>query len=116
MLLRVIEDFPGNYSDFRAYEDSVPKTSSSPEVKKQKQHWKTNDASRLSYNEQKELNNLESKLKSLEIDKKNLESEFNDESLSTDEINTLSLKLQELIETIEEKESRWMELLEKLES
>ena len=38
------------------------------------------------------------------------------EDLTTDEVTKLSLKLQELIDTIEEKELRWMELVEKLES
>lgn len=110
----IIEDFPGNYSDFRAYENSTVK-SVSKEPKKEKTQWKTDNASRLSYNEQKELNNLESKLKSLEHDKKQLELKFTEE-LTADEVTKLSLELQELIAAIEEKELRWMELVEKLES
>ncbi|PTM10940.1 MAG: ABC transporter [Bacteroidetes bacterium] len=111
----VIEDFPGNYTDYRAYEDSPSKDSESNE-KTEKQTWKKDDNSKLSYNEQKELKNLESKLKSLEHDKKKLESKFHDETLSVDDINKLSAKIQEIINTVEEKELRWMELHEKLES
>ena len=110
----VIEDFPGNYSDFRAYEDSIPKVSTT-EKKSEKKQWKKDDNARLSYNEQKELKNIESKIKSLEYDKQELESKFNDATLSTDKINELSAQLQELIQLIEEKELRWMELQEKLE-
>lgn len=111
----VIEDFPGNYSDYRAYEDSTPKVSEASD-KTEKQQWKKDDNVKLSYNEQKELNNIESKLKSLEHDKKVLEAKFHDESLSVEDINELSLKIQEIIDTIKEKELRWMELHEKMES
>jgi ATP-binding cassette subfamily F protein uup len=111
----VIDDFPGNYSDFRAYEDSTPKVTKAPEEKTDKKQWKKDDNSRLSYNEQKELKNIESKLKVLEHDKKQLEEKFNDTTLSTDKINELSTELQKIIDSIEEKEIRWMELLEKQE-
>lgn len=112
----IIDDFPGNYSDFRTYEDSVPKKLNIPEKKSEKKQWKKDSNSQLSYNEQKELKNIESKLKSLEHDKKELEAKFHDESLSTEKINDLSTQLQHLIDTIEEKELRWLELLEKLGS
>jgi ATP-binding cassette subfamily F protein uup len=110
----VIEDFPGNYSDFRVYEDSVAKEPTD-KPKTEKKSWKKDDNNKLSYNEQKELKNIESKIKSLEYDKKELESKFNDESLSPEKINELSSELQQIIETIEEKELRWLELLEKQE-
>jgi len=110
----VIDDFPGNYSDFRTYEDSIPKEST--ENKTEKKQWKKDSNSQLSYNEQKELKNIESKLKTLEFDKKELETKFNNESLSPEKINELSAELQQIIETIEEKEFRWLELLEKLEN
>lgn len=110
----VINDFPGNYSDFRVYEDSVPKSDATSK-NKEKKNWKTKDDARLSYNEQKELNNLESKIRTLTIEKNALELKFSDTSLSPEDINTLSEELQALIETIETKETRWLELLEKLE-
>jgi len=112
----VIEDFPGNYSDYRIYEDSAPKVSQSDKSKSEKKSWKKDDNNKLSYNEQKEIKNIESKLKSLEFDKKELEAKFHDTSLNTEQINELSAELQKIIDTIEEKEMRWMELLEKQES
>lgn len=110
----VVEDFPGNYTDYRVYEDSQP-TVSKNETKKEKNDWKKNDVKKLSYNEEKELNNIESKIKSLTYDKKELEEKFNNPELSTDAINELSNKLKDIIETIEAKEERWFELSSKLE-
>ncbi|WP_104734346.1 ABC-F family ATP-binding cassette domain-containing protein [Hanstruepera ponticola] len=110
----VIEDFPGNYSDFRIYEDSQePETTDNS--KKDKKQWKKDSNNTLSYNEQKEFKNIESKLKSLEFNKKELESQFLNPDLSTDAIQDLSNQLQVILDTIEEKEMRWLELMEKME-
>ena len=111
----LVEDFPGNYSDYRTYEDSVslasdPKkmaTSSKPISAKQ-------SLTKLSFNEQKELKNIESKLKSLEFDKKELESQFLIEDISMDAIELLSTNLKKILQVIEEKEQRWLDLNEKL--
>lgn len=110
----IIEDFPGNYSDYRIYEDSKP-----PEIKEKKNQDvvsnSKNEASKLSYNEQKEYKNLESKIKSLEYDKKELEAKFNNPELTQEEITNLSNELQIIIDAIEEKELRWLELAEKID-
>ncbi|UKM63625.1 ABC-F family ATP-binding cassette domain-containing protein [Flavobacteriaceae bacterium GSB9] len=112
----LIEDFPGNYTDYRVYEDSQPVVSNtSSEDKKEKEALKQNEASKLSYNEEKELKNIESKLNSLAYDKKELESKFLNPDLTQDEINELSEELQKILDTIEAKEERWFELSAKLE-
>ena len=111
----IVEDFPGNYSDFRTYEDSQPVISENSDDKKEKKSWKKDNNNKLSYNEQKEYKNIESKLKSLEFDKKTLEGKFHDENLSPDDINALSDELQTLITAIETKEERWLELMSKME-
>jgi len=111
----VIEDFPGNYTDYRVYEDSQPVITKTSEEKKDKQSWKKNEVSKLSYNEEKELKNIESKLKSLAFDKKELENKFHNPELSQDDINKLSTGLQKIIDTIETKEERWLELSSILE-
>ncbi|TBV25484.1 MULTISPECIES: ABC-F family ATP-binding cassette domain-containing protein [Meridianimaribacter] len=111
-----ITDFPGNYTDYRVYESSTPPETSPKETTKVTESQKQNEAQKLSYNEQKELKNLESKIRSLELDKKALEAKFNDTSLSQDKINALSQSLQDIIDEIATKESRWFELSEKLES
>ena len=112
----VIEDFPGNYSDFRAYDDSKPViTETTDTSKKEKSNWKKDSNNKLSYNEQKEYKNIESKIKSLEFDKIELEKKFLNPELTTEEINTLSQELQVIIDAIEDKEMRWLELSEKME-
>ena len=114
----VVSDFPGNYSDYRAYDNSkAPETETktnsagSTTAKLSK-----NEATKLSYNEQKELNNLESKIRSLELDKKALEQQLYNPDLSPEALTTLGVQLQQLIEDIETKELRWLELQEKLGS
>ncbi|MFH4964279.1 ABC-F family ATP-binding cassette domain-containing protein [Gaetbulibacter sp. M235] len=111
----VIEDFPGNYTDFRVYDDSQPASSDTSEDKKEKVSWKKTETNKLSYNEEKELKNIESKLKSLAFDKKELENKFNDPELSQEEIFKLSESLQKIIDEMDTKEERWFELSSKLE-
>ncbi|GGZ81119.1 ABC-F family ATP-binding cassette domain-containing protein [Algibacter mikhailovii] len=111
----VIEDFPGNYTDYRVYEDSKPAIANTKEDKKEKKSKRKNEALKLSYNEEKELKNIESKLNSLAYDKKELEGKFNNPDLTQDEINKMSEDLQKIIDTINLKEERWFELSSKLE-
>ncbi|WP_339755688.1 ABC-F family ATP-binding cassette domain-containing protein [uncultured Winogradskyella sp.] len=112
----VVDDFPGNYSDFRAYDSSKPKQIEQPVKTNNTKAVKQNDANKLSYNEQKEHKNLESKIRSLELDKTALETKFNNPELAQEDIAKLSEKLQVIIDTISEKEMRWFELSEKLEA
>ena len=110
----VVEDFPGNYSDFRTYEDSTPVAVEPKKTTPSKASKDNQSEAKLSFNEQKELNNLESKLKSLEFDKKEMEAKFLVPELDMETIEMLSDQLKRLNEEIEEKEMRWLELNEKL--
>ena len=112
-----VENFPGNYTDYRIYEDSkAPESDTDAEDKKEKKNWKKDSSkAALSYNEQKEFNNLESKIKSLEFDKKEIEHKFLNPDLTQDQITELSAKIQKIMDSIEEKEMRWLELSEKME-
>ncbi|GAA4281560.1 ABC-F family ATP-binding cassette domain-containing protein [Gaetbulibacter aestuarii] len=111
----VVEDFPGNYTDYRVYEDSLPQESSKETTEKTPESMVENEAAKLSYNEEKELRNIESKLNSLAFDKKALEEKFNDPELTQEQINELSQELQDILDAIEAKETRWFELSAKLE-
>lgn len=111
----IIEDFPGNYTDFRVYDDSQPAVSNTSEDKKEKNAWKKTEANKLSFNEEKELKNIESKLNALAFDKKELEAQFHNPDLTPEKINKLSEALQKIIDEIEAKETRWFELSSKLE-
>lgn len=110
-----ITDFPGNYTDYRVYEASVEPVPTAQPTADTPDSVVQNEAEKLSYNEQKELKNLESKIRSMELDKNALEAKFNNPELSQEQIETLSAELQTLMSTIAEKEARWFELSEKLE-
>lgn len=112
----IIEDFPGNYSDFRIYEDSQPQKSNEIKNSKEKNQWKKDTNNKLSYNEQKEIKNIESKLKTLEFDKIQIEDKFNNSELSEEQVKKLSQELEKIINDIETKEERWFELTAKMES
>jgi ATP-binding cassette subfamily F protein uup len=109
----LIEDFPGNYSDYRSYEDSKPHVAKKEII--ENKSWKEPAKNKLSYNEEKELKNLESKIKSLVYDKKELEKDFLKEGLAQEKILLMSNQLEKIIETINSKEERWFELSSKLE-
>ncbi|MDO4728273.1 MAG: ABC-F family ATP-binding cassette domain-containing protein, partial [Bacteroidota bacterium] len=113
----IIEDFPGNYSDFRVYEDSVVPAKIEQEPK-EKVNWKESQSKggKLTFNEQKELQKIERELKDLEIEKQNIENSFLQENLSEQLINEKSQELDAVLKKIAQKEERWFELLEKNES
>lgn len=110
----VVDNFPGNYSDYRAYEDSrviAEREAKSNSDKVVKTNWKEKDDSRkLSYAEQKEHNKLEKEIQKLEQQKEALQNKFTDADLSGEEINQLSIELKKISNTLEEKTERWFEL------
>ena len=108
-----IEDFPGNYSDYRSYEDSRPQVSKK-EISDGKA-WKEPAKNKLSYNEEKELKNIESKIKTLNYEKKEIEKEFLQEDLSQEKILLMSGELEKIIAETNAKEERWFVLSSKLE-
>ena len=111
----VVEDFPGNYSDFRTYEDSKPSESKALS-NDNKGNWKTQEKkSKLSFNEQKEHAKLEREVAKLEREKETLESKFATEDWNPEEIQKQSVILQELIQNLEKKTERWFLLSDKME-
>jgi ATP-binding cassette subfamily F protein uup len=108
----VIEDFPGNYSDFRSYEDSQPKLAEKEKSSGEKKEWKTpkTTANTLSFSEQKEYNRLEKEIAQLETEKEGIEKQFMDTRLAPETITELSIQLNALNGTIEQKTERWFEL------
>ncbi|WP_298515990.1 ABC-F family ATP-binding cassette domain-containing protein [uncultured Kordia sp.] len=110
----VIEDFPGNYTDYRVYEDSIEPVSKSTE-KKEKKSWRQDESEKLSYNEQKEYKRLEKDIQRLEEEKEKIEAEFVSGELSQEEIQEKSIELQKIINESEEKTERWFELAAKIE-
>src|SRR5690625_3447910 len=72
-----IEDFPGNYSDFRIYEDSQPTEKEENTISEAKANWLNEKPKvKLSYNEQKEFKNLEKEMHKLEQERDTLQNQF----------------------------------------
>lgn len=109
-----IEDFPGNYTDFRVYEDSRP-AKENASLKKIDTRYKSTRKIKLSYKEKIEYDCIESDIEALESQKSDIEASFTSGHLISDEINELSIKLQGIKTAIEQKEERWFELSSKLE-
>lgn len=109
-----IDNFPGNYSDFRAYEDS--KVKEAREVKKEVvKPVKTTKKVALSFDEKREWGLLEKDIERLQKKKQLIEGKFMNAEFSPEEINGKSIELQETIDSLETKEERWFELSMKLE-
>jgi ATP-binding cassette subfamily F protein uup len=103
-----ISDFPGNYSDYRSYEN----TSSTDEKKEEKPEQESKSIEKpksLSYLEQKELKHIEKEIQKLEQEKEQLQQSFLNE-LSPEEITINSKRLQEIEDAIDNKTERWFEL------
>ncbi len=110
-----IETFPGNYSDFRAYEDSAD-IAQKEDNKTEKKEWKQNNPTgNLTFNEQKEFQKIEKEIKDLEIDKTKIEQLFSDGKVADADIEKKARELENIIKKIESKEERWFELSAKLE-
>ncbi|EID75714.1 ABC-F family ATP-binding cassette domain-containing protein [Imtechella halotolerans] len=110
----VVEDFPGNYTDFRVYEDSVV-----PEIvdKKEtvKKTWKKDANTGLSYHEQKEYGKLEKEIAQLEGEKTTIENAFAAGAITGETIQKESERLQIILEQLDSKTERWFELSMKME-
>ena len=110
----VVENFPGNYSDFRAYDGSIPK-----EVEKKKTPEKVVEKKRkpvsLNFDEKREFGGLEAEIGRLQKSKASIENQFLNVEIPTDEIAAKSEELEVVIKKLEQKEERWLELSMKLE-
>ncbi|MDC1514580.1 ABC-F family ATP-binding cassette domain-containing protein [Polaribacter sp.] len=110
----VVENFPGNYSDFRAYDGSIPK-----EVEKKKTPEKVVKKKKkpvtLNFDEKREFGGLEAEIGRLQKNKASIENQFLNVEIPTDEIAAKSQELEAIIKKLEQKEERWLELSMKLE-
>ena len=109
-----IEDFPGNYSDYRAYEDSKPKEHST-QTQKVDSRVNTSTKIKLSFKEKEELEAIESNIEKLTAEKKEIETKFLEEAITGTEINELSVELQKINTLIDKNEERWFKLSAKID-
>nr|WP_256499833.1 ABC-F family ATP-binding cassette domain-containing protein [Flavobacterium sp. HSC-61S13] len=110
-----VEDFPGNYSDFRSYEDSAEPVKEEP---KEKVNWK--EAQKkvgLTFQEQKEFQKIEREIKDLELKKIEIETMFAEGKVADEaSIAKKASELKSILKKMEDKEERWFELSAKNES
>ena len=106
-----IQDFPGNYSDYFAYEQSTPKETAKVEEKAPtaKNSWRGAN-NPLSQSEQREFARLEKDIAQLEAQKQAIEARFTEASLSPEELQEQSQTLSQVLALLEEKSDRWLEL------
>lgn len=113
-----IKDFPGNYSDYREWKDERDAAEKAEQAIKEKgktsakPERNTSDKKKLSFNEKREFENLETEIESLETEKKDIELKLSSGILSSDELISYSNRVTELINLIDEKSLRWLELSE----
>ena len=110
-----VKDFPGNYSEYRAWkqrhEQEAAQLAKEQEVAKPKENtWANrNDQKRLSYKEQRELEQLTADIEALNKEKAALDALFaSGETL--DDVATKAARYQEVKDLLDEKELRWLEL------
>lgn len=110
----VVKDFPGNYSDYREWKTLQKKEEEKPKKEEPKaQRQQRTYANKMTFKERKEFDSLSADIASLEEEKKQIEADLSGASLSVDEITERSRRMQEIIDALDEKEMRWLELSEK---
>lgn len=112
-----VKDFPGNYTQFREWKKEQESLAKKQLEEKQKQDTvepkrPEKPKKKLSYNEQREFETLEKELPELETKKESLTKKLESGELSNDEIVAVSQELQILIDELDLKEMRWLELSE----
>ncbi|PWJ42025.1 ABC-F family ATP-binding cassette domain-containing protein [Sediminitomix flava] len=112
-----VKDFNGKYSDYRDFldEQEREKKRLEKEAKKveqdKEQKQKKPQAKKLSYKERKEYEALEAEIETLETEKEEINEKLGSGEITDhEELVKLSERVGELMELIDEKMMRWMEL------
>lgn len=115
-----IQDFPGNYTQFRDFqkmkskeeEQQKPTKNSNPTANEQKKDYRNNTKRKMSFKEKREYEQLSDKIAQLEEEKQQLEEELCSGNLSVDQLTEKSKRLPILKDELDELELRWLELAE----
>ncbi|MDE7154588.1 MAG: ABC-F family ATP-binding cassette domain-containing protein [Muribaculaceae bacterium] len=108
----VIKDFPGNYTEYRAFVAQQQKERAAVEEKQQpRQRPKAERPARLTFKEKKELEKLTAEIDDLSSEKKEIEELFNS-GASPELIREKAERYKLIQELLDEKELRWLELSE----
>ena len=116
-----IQDFPGNYTQYREWCRLQPKTEGEGAEKKATKSTAKEQPSatqkkegkrKMTYKEKREYEQLTKELEQLENEQKTLEEALCSGQLSVEELTEKSKRLPEIKDEIDEKEMRWLELAE----
>lgn len=112
-----IKDFPGNYTQFRAWEalqeeEEKAQPKAKVELAKKENTYTSERKRKLTFKEKQEMEALEADIAKLEAEKSEIETALSSGTLSVEEITAHSRRLPLLTEELEEKEMRWLELSE----
>ena len=115
----VVKDFVGSYSGYREYMKDKERERRALEREKQQKEEKKRFVEsenvpakkrKLTYKEQKELEQIEKDLEALNAEKVEIEEKLSGGNISGDELNRCSMRIGEVIALLDEKEMRWLEL------
>ena len=112
-----IKDFPGNYSQFREWQQLKPKEENNAKTgasdeKKEKREFVGEQRRKKTYKEKREFEQLEKDIAALEAEQQQIEQELCSGNLSIEQLTEKSKRLPIIKEELEEKEMRWLELSE----
>ncbi len=114
-----IKDFPGNYTQYREWEDcreaserDNKEKKSAPEDNRSNKKVRLISKRRLTYNEQRELETLTEEIEQMEKEKRRMEDALCSGTLPVDEMTEICKALPLLSQGLDEKTMRWMELME----
>ncbi len=112
----VLRDFYGRYTEYKNEKDELERLISKEKAQEKKaeiQQQKTEkpkEKTKLTFKEKIEYENLEKEIEKLENEKSELEFKLNEGSQDFQELEKNSKRIAELLEIIDEKTFRWMEL------
>lgn len=114
-----IKDFPGNYTQYREWkevQELIEKEAVQAEkVKEEKpkvEAHKREEKKKISYKDKREFEELDALIPQLESEKAQLENDLSSPDLSPEALLAKSNRISELIDEIDEKTLRWLELSE----
>ena len=109
-----INDFPGNYSQYREWLRLMPQSTSTPSKsdKRDKRDYRNPSKRKMSYKEKQEFAQLEADIAKLEAEQKEIEQSLCGGVSDVSLITELSKRLPLLKEELDEKSMRWLELSE----
>lgn len=116
----IIKDFPGNYTQYKNKKEEEEEQRQKEQKKQTTQQAAVQPSGpidktqkrKLSYKEKLEMQQLEQEIEQLNTEKTGIETAFNSGTLSNDQLLQQSQRIAKIIELLDEKEMRWLELSE----